>query len=96
MAKGIKTGGRDLGTPNKITKQLRERISDFLNENWTQIENDFQKLEPKERVILFERLLQYTIPRLQSTELSMDEVKPDSELLKRARQRAVDILNEID
>ena len=96
MAKGIKTGGRNQGTPNKITKELRERISDFLKENWTQIEKDFHQLEPKERVILFERLLQYTIPRMQATELSMDEVKPDSELLKRARQRAWDILNEKD
>jgi hypothetical protein len=45
---------------------------------------------------LFERLLQYTTPRLQSTDLTIDEVKPDSGLLKRARERADQIANEKD
>jgi hypothetical protein len=88
--------GRPLGKPNKITKQLRDRISDFLNENWEQVEADFKGLDPKDRIILFERLLQYTTPRLQSTDLTIDEVKPDSGLLKRARERADQIANEKD
>lgn len=66
MAKRIKTGGRELGTPNKLTADLRERISDFLNENWEQIEKDFKTLEPEKRVMLFEKLLQFTLPRLQT------------------------------
>jgi len=64
--KRIKTGGREMGTPNKLTADLRERISDFLNENWEQIEKDFQTLEPEKRVMLFEKLLQFTLPRLQT------------------------------
>ena len=66
MAKRIKTGGRSQGTPNLLTKELRERINDFLNENWPQIEKDFMTLEPDKRVILFEKLLQFTLPRLQT------------------------------
>lgn len=66
MAKGKKTGGREQGTPNLLTFELRERISDFLNDNWEQIEKDFQTLEPEKRVMLFEKLLQFSLPRLQT------------------------------
>lgn len=57
--------GRPKGTPNKLTKELRERLSDFLDENWEQIEKDFKTLEPEKRVMLFEKLLQYKLPRNQ-------------------------------
>jgi hypothetical protein len=66
MAKGFKTGGREKNTPNMLTKELREKISDFLNKNWEQVEKDFQVLEPDKRLMFFEKLIQYTLPRLQS------------------------------
>jgi len=69
MAKGHKTGGRGKGTPNKITADLRERIHDFLLENWQFIQDDFKKLDPKDRLLFYEKLLQYGLPKLQSTEL---------------------------
>ena len=61
MAQGKKTGGRKQGTPNKLNKQLRERISDFLNNNWENIESDFQQLEPEKKIAFFEKLLQYSV-----------------------------------
>ena len=76
MAKGLKTGGREQGTPNKLTSDLRERISDFLNDNWEQVEKDFKEIEPEKRVILFERLLQYTVPRLQATQITGKDPLP--------------------
>lgn len=94
---GLKKGqtnnpdGRPKGSPNKVTKKLRERISDFLEENWEKIEKDFDQLEPKERVSLFEKLLQYTVPKLQSTELKTPDQEPDTELKRRAWQRAMEI-----
>lgn len=76
MAKGLKTGGREQGTPNKLTFDLRERISDFLNDNWEQVEKDFKDLEPEKRVLLFEKLLQYTLPRMQATQLTVKDPLP--------------------
>lgn len=32
MAKGVKTGGRKAGTPNKVTKELKETILAALDE----------------------------------------------------------------
>ncbi len=69
MAKGIKTGGRKKNTPNKMTSELRERINDFLSNNWNSLQSDFDSLEPKDKLMFYERLLQYGLPKLQSTEL---------------------------
>ncbi len=66
MAKGKKTGGRSKGTPNEVTKDMRERISNFLSDNWSLIESDFKKLEPKERLMFYEKLMSYGLPKLQS------------------------------
>jgi len=64
--------GRPEGTPNKVTRQLRETISDFLNENFEQIKKDFVKLAPKDRAKLYCDLLQYGLPKLQTTSLSIN------------------------
>lgn len=66
MAKGKKTGGRVKGTPNEVTKELRERVSTFLSDNWSLIESDFKQLEPKDRLIFYERVMSYGLPKLQS------------------------------
>lgn len=76
MAKGIKTGGREQGTPNKLTSDLRERINDFLTDNWEQVEKDFQSLEPEKKIIMFEKLLNYTLPRMQATQLDANVNTP--------------------
>jgi len=66
MAKGKKTGGRKKGTPNEVTQELRERVLFFLSDNWSLIQSDFKKLEPKDRFIFYERLMSYGLPKLQS------------------------------
>ena len=72
MAQGRKTGGRQKGTPNEITKELRERVTTFLSDNWSLIESDFEKLTPKDRLIFYERLLSYGLPKLGSFDLTTD------------------------
>ncbi len=64
--KGEKTGGRQQGTPNKATKDLRQWITAFIECNTEQIEADWQQLDPKERIVMFEKLLKYTLPQLQN------------------------------
>ena len=61
--------GRKPGVSNKITKELRDRIKDFLEGKWSQIEDDFDALESKDRVQLFEKLLQYILPRMASMDI---------------------------
>jgi len=58
-----RSGGRKKGTPNKITSDLRTMISDFVTEEWENIKGDFKILEPKDRLIYYEKLLQYCLPK---------------------------------
>lgn len=77
--KGEKTGGREKGTPNKITAQLREMISDFLTENFETVQQDFKELKPFERAKVYSDLLQYGLPKLQSVSL---EIEPEGTISK--------------
>jgi hypothetical protein len=72
-AKGTqKTGGRAKGTPNKVTTDLRTWINELLDSNRGQIAKDIKRLEPQQRVMIFEKLLSYTIPKMQSVEAKID------------------------
>lgn len=73
--KGVRLGGRKKGTPNKVTTNLREKISAFLDRKWEVIESDFETLRPKDRIALFEKLLQYSIPKLQTVSETQEQEK---------------------
>jgi len=64
----VNTLGRPMGARGK--NNLREFITDFLEENTDRIKKDFELLEPKDRIVLFEKLLKYSLPTLQATSLS--------------------------
>ena len=66
---GKKFGGRKKGTPNKDTKQLREKIEALLTDNWEQINEDLKEVTPKERIDAYTKLLEYSVPKLNRTEL---------------------------
>lgn len=73
--------GRPKGTPNKVTTDLRQSITDFLNENWEQVKQDFEQLTPKDRLMFIEKLLKYSVPALQATSLDIDFNKMTDEQL---------------
>lgn len=80
--------GRPKGSPNKATKDLRQWINGFIESQTDQIQQDWQQLEPKDRIVLFEKLLKYSLPTLQATNLTTDLEKLSDEDLDR-------IVNEI-
>jgi len=49
---GIKYGGREKGTPNRMTKELRSVLKDILYQELEQIQERLDALKPKERVEL--------------------------------------------
>lgn len=67
--KGKKTGGRQKGTTNKITRTIRERLSEVTSQYYNSelFAKDIAQLEPKDRVTLMERLTNYVAPKMQST-----------------------------
>ena len=73
MKKLFKKGnpGKPKGAKNKKSLQLRETISNFLNDNFEIVVNDFKTLDPKDRSKLYVDLLPYSISKLQSVTMDM-------------------------
>ena len=63
MAKGLKTGGRTKGTPNKLTNSIRETLADVLNDYTLEsLTNDLAQLTPFERIKVTTGLYRLTLP----------------------------------
>ena len=74
-----KTGGRKKGTPNKDTKELRERISDLIDNNFDNIQADMDTLTPEKRLDFLVKLFEYSLPKLNRTEIDADvNTKPQN------------------
>ncbi|MBO5399141.1 MAG: hypothetical protein IKK27_09750 [Alistipes sp.] len=71
--KRAKYGGRVKGTPNKTTTKTKELIADILTEysNSGRMSDDFDCLEPKDRLMVAERLMQYVMPKIQSVAVDL-------------------------
>ena len=66
MAKGFKTGGRELGTPNKTTTELRKVLKHMVDNELQNLQDNINELEPKERIELLIKLLPYVMPKVQT------------------------------
>lgn len=90
-------GGRQKGTPNKVTTDLKSWLTQIVDQNRTQIEQDIQSLLPDERVRVISGLLNYIIPKQQalSVEAQVEtEYSKLRELLESAPDEAVDRIAE--
>ena len=69
MAVGKKTGGRQKGVPNKATVLGKDAIVGLLADysNSGLMSSDFAGLDPKDRLAIAERLMQYVMPKMQAT-----------------------------
>ena len=73
--------GRPKGATNRTSLQLREMITDFLENNFEKVVSDFGELKPKDRVKLYCDLLQYGLPRLQAVQIETEfERLPEDQL----------------
>jgi hypothetical protein len=63
MASGFKTGGRKAGTPNKISSEIKEVLSDFLQKEIDSLPEYFEAIEPKVRLEIIAKLLPYVLPK---------------------------------
>lgn len=72
-----KTGGRQKGTENKITRFTRDVLKGVIEEytNSGQLDQDLLMLEPKDRLVIMERFMQYTLPKMQSVAIDTENSK---------------------
>lgn len=67
-------GGRAKGTPNKVSRNQREHIADFLKDKWPEFMELYKKSTPAKKQEIYLELLPYTTPKLQAIE--MKEAEP--------------------
>ena len=73
--------GRPKGKPNKLTQDARAWLSAVIDKNRKQMERDLKALEPKDRLQMLEKLMQYVIPKQQATTVEIDYSKMSEEQL---------------
>lgn len=66
MAAGFKTGGRQKGTPNKITAAVKEKIQSVVEESLESL--DLHLCTNTERIKLIEIGLKYLLPTMKHIE----------------------------
>lgn len=64
-----KYGGRTKGTPNRDTKELRERITELIDNNFDSIQTDLEALPPEKKLDFLVKLFEYALPKLNRTEI---------------------------
>jgi len=81
--KGLpKTGGRQRGGLNKLPRDLRQSITEFLQANFDEVVKEWEELEnPRDKLNFYRDLLRYAVPVLQSTQLTTDFEKLTDEQL---------------
>ena len=69
-----KTGGRQKGSVNKVTAMTKAVISDLLSDYQDSglMGSDFLALEPKDRFQCAEKMMQYIMPKMQSTSVDFN------------------------
>ena len=67
----VKTGGRKKGTPNKISSQVKEKLSQIIDETIDSL--DISVMNSNQKIKLIQIGLQYIIPKSQKIEEQKEE-----------------------
>jgi hypothetical protein len=70
-----KTGGRKVGSVNKITKSVREKLDLMLNECMSDLR--ISELNNREKIELIGKLLPFLVPKLNTITIDDQNTKED-------------------
>jgi len=70
---GNKYGGRQKGTPNRMTKKLRVLLKDIIYQELEEVQERFSLLEPRQRIELIIKLMPYILPKVNSISHTTNE-----------------------
>ena len=73
MAKGVKHGGRKVGTPNKVSSELKEVLSSYCLNEFQYLNANIEKLTLSERLVFFLKVLPFVLPKNGVPEANMKE-----------------------
>lgn len=64
------------GKPNFLTKESREIVSLIAQNNFEKFETELKKLEGKDYCMVYLRLMEYHLPKLNRTEITDNTTAP--------------------
>ena len=70
---GNKYGGRQKGTPNRMTKEIRSLLKEIIFEELGDIQEKLELLEPKERLEILVKLIPFVLPKVNSISHTINE-----------------------
>lgn len=73
MPKGIKYGGRQRGTGNKLSAALKEVLNEYCMNEFQFLNTNIERLTLHERIILFTKVLPFILPKNAAHEENMNE-----------------------
>ncbi len=62
--------GRPKGRPNKKTAELRDKLKLFLESTFDEIQEEFKKLDPVQKLTFYEKLIKFIVPVMKSAEIT--------------------------
>ncbi len=68
-----KTGGREKGTPNKLTKEIRQTLKTALAGQIEKIPELLEQLPDEKRLGYLIKLLPYVLPKVESVDMRSGE-----------------------
>jgi hypothetical protein len=69
--------GRPLGSPNKVTSQVRNLLSSWLETELANIGDLYSKLSHKEKARFITNILPFVIPKMKEVEVSLTSIPED-------------------
>ena len=89
----VKTGGRTIGTPNKITAQVKSKLDNLIQGLVDSIH--IEDLDTGQRIKMLQIALQYTLPRLQAMVVKDETEKEDEQIFIQVHDRKKDSDEEV-
>jgi DNA topoisomerase VI subunit B len=90
----IKTGGREKGTPNKVTTDLRSVLQSIVSYELEHLQTHIHQMPDEQRTQVLLKLLPYVTPKTQA--ITYTEDRPIKPLVMRILQVGEDIDNDIE
>lgn len=90
-------GGREKGTPNKITAELREWVQTLLSDGRGKFVESMAELPASEYVRIYAAMLSYALPKMQAVSLEADITHQQQEPEKQLSMAEIrQLLKELD
>ena len=72
-----KTGGRQKGTLNKATANLKTTINGIVERQFETLEYDLEKMDAKDKINAVLKLIEYVLPKQRETKIDFNSLSDD-------------------